>query len=258
MTDTVPDRIHLAWQLRHDIHKCLKDRNGATAIELFIAFHTRPRETIRKSLQKLMRQGDVYSIGKRGHEYTYYAARPEVLPESDVRNALAESARQTLSNFADWHARGSKKQKANKPDRFDIAHATRSSILEYLKQAGPSKTTEIAKGLSIDENAAYRSCKKMLVTGELVSAGAGNQTFYAANAEEAIPADVLRAKAALTVKENIAKSLETMEEKARIKSSKEPWRYVHRQHRKEDAPPLKDQGGQGAYRFGLQSSFNMI
>ena len=255
MTDTIPDRIHLAWQLRHDIHKALKDRRGATAIELFMIFHTRNKETIRKSLQKLQRNGDVYFIGKRGHEYTYYHARDEISPESDVRMSLAESARKCLCNFAEWNNRGSKKRKSIEPDRFDIAYATRSSILEYLKKSGPAKTTEIAIALEINENSVYRSCKKMILTGELIRAGGGNLTFYAANADEAISADMLRAKASQTVLENIAKSLATMEEKAKKKEKAEPWRTVHRSG---DGPPIKNQGGQGSYRFGLQSSFRMI
>ena len=39
------------------------------------------------------------------------------------------------------------------------------------------------------------------------------------------------------------------------KEKAEPWRTVHRSG---DGPPIKNQGGQGSYRFGIKSSFRMI
>jgi predicted ArsR family transcriptional regulator len=237
------DRITLAWETRRDIHAFVVKHGRVSMEQIFADFTERKLETVRKSVIRLRKSGDVgmYLVQPEcgGRAGVYYAITSAIRPEAETRKAMSDGAHKTLSNLRNWNKRQSE-QKKPKGDKFDRAAELRQRILDHTHAHGMATAQQIAQALNIRTDHALRSLYKMEVNGEVQRHGSGLGLQFSAVQITTMSAAQMRDRVYHNWTHSIA---DTEAKKRQAESSRKivlVGRYIHT-----PTNPIPNQGGQG-------------
>lgn len=218
------DRIHVAWELRRDLHAFLVTNGRSSILEIFVAFPSVHRETVRKTVNRLRKDDDCYMTRDRGRAGVFAAVTANIKPESFTREKLTTAGM----------------------SKFQIAHQTRQSILDYANEAGQCSTSDAAMVASITISHAYRVMSRMVEEGELRRRTVGLDAYYAPLATESMTAEATRAR-------QVRRHALTTDDIKQHKPVAGPGHYVH----KPGLMCIKNQGGQGNVRERVWAGSSM-
>lgn len=90
------DRLQRAWELRRVIHAWLLEHVASSMDEIQRAFPDRIPDTLRNSVAKLRRDGDVVMVNGRANVGRYSAVTREITPVSVIRQRLSEVGKKSV------------------------------------------------------------------------------------------------------------------------------------------------------------------
>lgn len=130
------NRLHQAWQLRHDVHLWLKSHIGSTLAEIAAAFPAVGAHALRKTMVRLRRDLDVVMINRPANVGCYSAVSNEIRPLQETIDRLRDGGRRCVK-FA--LAGSIKARRANRPAAADDKTAGIAKPLKAAKAVAPAK-----------------------------------------------------------------------------------------------------------------------
>lgn len=115
MNELREDRITKAYNLRRDIHSFLSANPHSTVDDVFAALPDCKHETLRKSIYRMRRDGDVQMIGTRSKPGRLSALTKSIKPESETRAKLRGNAK---NNQRKRKPKQAKQQQESEPWRY--------------------------------------------------------------------------------------------------------------------------------------------
>lgn len=92
------NRIHTAWQQRHDVHQWLKTHIGSDMAAISAAFPDMVLDTLRKTLRRLCTDLNVVMVNGIGNVGRYSACTAEIKPLEHTLERLREGGRKNVKN----------------------------------------------------------------------------------------------------------------------------------------------------------------
>lgn len=92
------NHIHIAWQLRHDVHQWLKAHIGSDMAAINAAFPDVRRDTMRNTIARLRNDLNVVMFNGIGNVARYSCATDEIKPLEHTLERLREGGRRNVKN----------------------------------------------------------------------------------------------------------------------------------------------------------------
>lgn len=138
------NRIHIAWQMRHDLHQWLKSHIGSSMDEIAFAFPDVRRDTLRNTIKRLRADLNVVMVNGPGNIGRYSAVTAEIQPLAHTIDRLREAGRRNVKHaLAGWI------NKSNGKPKRQIATAPRPPrpvALKIISAPGGPHIETIAPG----------------------------------------------------------------------------------------------------------------
>lgn len=138
------NRIHAAWQQRHDLYLWLKSHIGSTMPEINAAFPSVPRDTLRNTIKRLRLDLNVVMVNGPGNIGRYSAVTAEIKPLAHTIERMREGGRRNVKRaLAGWM-----QARAGKPNRkHDTApKPPEQATVDHKTQTGDPRIEIIAPG----------------------------------------------------------------------------------------------------------------
>lgn len=151
-------RLAAAWQLRHNLHAWLREHPGSVMQDVFDAFPDALPNTLRKCMQKLVRDLDVAMVNTTGNKSRYRAITEQIRPLAETIERVREAGRRNQH-----HAVRGCLVKAGKVAPIDDAIAkAKAEMAELIKAKREAERIERmkAKQRAADAKRAARIAKQ--------------------------------------------------------------------------------------------------